>query len=91
MPQSSTPTAFRRLFDQVGTVDQVGVEERVAKYTTRSIKKTSKMWGLKMAASMVDLTTLEGKDTPGKVASLCQKALHPHDGTDCPQTAAVCV
>ena len=91
MPQSSAPAAFRRLFDQVGTVDQVGVEERVAKFTTRSIKKASKLWGLKMAASMVDLTTLEGKDTPGKVASLCQKALHPHDGTDVPQTAAVCV
>ena len=91
MPPSSPPTAFRHLFDQVGTVDQIGIEERVAKYTTRSIKKASKLWGLKAAASMVDLTTLEGKDTPGKVASLCQKALHPHDGTDVPQVAAVCV
>jgi len=54
MSQSSAPAAFRRLFDQVGTVDQVGVEERVAKFTTRSIKKASKLWGLKMAASMVE-------------------------------------
>ena len=91
MPQSSPPMAFRRLFDQVGTVDQIGIDERVAKYTTRSIKKASKVWGLKTAASMVDLTTLEGKDTPGKVASLCQKALQPHDGSDVPQVAAVCV
>ena len=83
--------AFRRLFDQVGTVDQVGIEERVAKYTTRSIKKAAKVQGLKMAVSMVDLTTLEGKDTPGKVASLCQKALRPHDDADIPQVAAVCV
>lgn len=87
----SSQAAFARLFDEVGTVDSVGVEERVAKYTTRSIKKASKVQGLKLAASMIDLTTLEGKDTPGKVASLCQKALHPHDGLDVPQVAAVCV
>ncbi len=84
-------SAFRRLFDQVGTVDQVGIEERVAKYTTRGIKKAAKVKGLKLAVSMVDLTTLEGKDTPGKVASLCQKALTPHEGLDVPQVAAVCV
>ena len=85
------PVSFRRLFDEVGTVDCVGIEERVAKYTTRSIKKASKLWGLRTAVSMVDLTTLEGKDTPGKVASLCQKALHPHDDPTVPQVAAVCV
>jgi deoxyribose-phosphate aldolase len=90
MPVAGT-TAFHRLFDEVGRVDAVGIEERVAKYTTRSIKKTSKLWGLKAAVSMVDLTTLEGKDTPGKVASLCQKALHPHDDPQIPQVAAVCV
>ena len=83
--------AFRRLFNEIGTVDQVGIEERVAKYTTRSIKKAAKVQGLKLAVSMVDLTTLEGKDTPGKVASLCQKALAPHDDPDIPQVAAVCV
>jgi len=83
--------AFRRLFNEIGPVDQVGIEERVAKYTTRSIKKGSKLFGLKLAASMVDLTTLEGKDTPGKVASLCQKALHPSDDPEVPTVAAVCV
>jgi len=79
------------LFNEIGSVDFVGVEERVAKYTTRSIKKASKLWGLKAAVSMVDLTTLEGKDTPGKVESLCQKAISPHDDPDIPQVAAVCV
>jgi deoxyribose-phosphate aldolase len=87
----SAPAAFRRLFDEVGTVDQIGIEERVAKYTTRSIKTGSKIWGLKKAVSMVDLTTLEGKDTPGKVASLCHKAIQPDRDRDIPSVAAVCV
>ena len=92
MLAKSPHAAFRRLFDEVGTVDAVGVEERVAKYTTRSIKKASKVWGLKKAVSMLDLTTLEGKDTPGKVASLCRKALHPHEvELAVPPVAAVCV
>jgi len=91
MLAQSPQAAFRRLFDEVGTVDAVGVEERVAKYGTRSIKKASKVWGLTRAVTMVDLTTLEGKDTPGKVASLCQKALHPHDDPAFPPVAAVCV
>jgi deoxyribose-phosphate aldolase len=82
---------LRRLLNDVGTVDQVGIDERVAKYATRSIKKHAKVFGLRLATTMVDLTTLEGKDTPGKVASLCQKALRPHDDTDIPPTAAVCV
>ena len=85
-----TRPALRRLLDEIGTVDAIGIEERVTKYTTRSVKKTSKVFGLKLAVTMVDLTTLEGKDTPGKVASLCQKALSPHEG-DVPQVAAVCV
>ncbi len=84
-------SAIRSLLDEIGTVDAVGIEERVSKYGTRSVKKASKVFGLNLAVSMVDLTTLEGKDTPGKVASLCQKALHPHVGLDCPTTAAVCV
>ncbi|MEO7414638.1 MAG: deoxyribose-phosphate aldolase [Opitutaceae bacterium] len=91
MLAASTHPRFRRLFDEIGTVDQVGVEERVAKFTTRSIKKSAKLWGLRTAVSMLDLTTLEGKDTPGKVASLCQKALHPSDDPTIPSTAAVCV
>lgn len=91
MPVKPPQAAFRRLFDDIGTVDRVGVEERVAKYATRSIKKASKVQGLKLAVSMVDLTTLEGKDTPGKVASLCRKALRPHDDESIPPVAAVCV
>src|ERR1700738_5159871 len=91
MLAKASPAAFQRLFDEVGTVDCVGVEERVAKYTTRSIKKASKVKGLKLATSMVDLTTLEGKDTPGKVASLCQKALRPSFDPDVPPVAAVCI
>jgi len=83
--------ALAGLIERVGRVDRVGIEERVAKYGTRSIKKSAKVFGLKMAASMVDLTTLEGKDTPGKVASLCHKALRPHDDDGIPMAAAVCV
>jgi deoxyribose-phosphate aldolase len=82
---------MKRLLHEIGTVDQVGIEERVAKYATRSLKKNSKVFGLRLATTMVDLTTLEGKDTPGKVASLCQKALVPHDVGDVPPVAAVCV
>src|SRR5208282_1095837 len=76
---------------EIGSVDQVGIEERVAKYTTRSVKKSAKVWGLRMAVSMTDLTTLEGKDTPGKIESLCRKALRPHDDPTLPAVAAVCV
>jgi deoxyribose-phosphate aldolase len=82
---------LKRLLNDIGTVDAVGIEERVAKYTTRSIKKVSKVKGLQLAASMIDLTTLEGKDTAGKVASLCQKAVSPHDQGEVPRVAAVCV
>jgi deoxyribose-phosphate aldolase len=86
-----THAAHARLLAEVGSVDQVGIEERVAKFTTRSIKKAAKVWGLKMAISMTDLTTLEGKDTPGKIESLCRKALRPHDDAAVPPVAAVCV
>ncbi len=86
-----TPRSLKELVERVGSVDTVGITERVAKYGTRSIKKSSKVFGLKMAVNMVDLTTLEGNDTPGKVRSLCMKALRPHEGLDCPTTAAVCV
>jgi len=79
------------LLSEIGTVDYVGIEERVAKYGTRSIKKGAKLFGLKLATSMIDLTTLEGKDTPGKVESLCQKAIRPHENPAVPQVAAVCV
>ena len=80
-----------KILAAIGPVDAVGVEERVSKYATRSIKKASKVFGLKLAVSMVDLTTLEGKDTPEKAASLCRKALHPHPAEGIPRVAAVCV
>jgi deoxyribose-phosphate aldolase len=74
-------------------VDQVGVEERASRFTKRSIKKESKVQGLKLVLSMIDLTTLEGKDTPGKVRQLCYKARHLHEsyGDGLPSVAAVCV
>ena len=73
-------------------IDQVGIEERVTRFNTRSIKKASKMYGLRMALSMIDLTTLEGKDTDGKVKQLCYKAAHLHDRIPgLPVVAAVCV
>lgn len=72
--------------------DTVGVLERVDRFCKRSIKKSSKVEGLKLALSMIDLTTLEGKDTPGKVKQLCYKALHLHEQLDnIPTVAAVCV
>ena len=74
------------------SIDKVGVEERVSRFQSRSIKTTAKMQGLKMVLSMIDLTTLEGKDTPGKVRQMCFKAAHLHDGyPDLPTVAAVCV
>jgi len=73
-------------------VDAIMLEERAASFTKRSIKTSAKLAGLKMAVSMCDLTTLEGKDTPGKVAYLCRKALQPADAKyDVPSCAAVCV
>jgi deoxyribose-phosphate aldolase len=75
-----------------GRVDQVMAEERAAAFAKRSIKTSAKLAGLKMAASMMDLTTLEGKDTPGKVAYLCRKALQPAEPRfSVPPCAAVCV
>ncbi|MFI5218596.1 MAG: deoxyribose-phosphate aldolase [Bacteroidia bacterium] len=76
-------------------IDQVGIEERVARLTKRSIKKESKVEGLKLAISMMDLTTLDAKDTPGKVKQLCAKAIRPHPENSglegIPSAAAVCV
>lgn len=72
--------------------DTVGVNERVKRFCTRSIKKASKVEGLQLALSMIDLTTLEGKDTKGKVQQLCYKAMHPHDTLkNIPTVAAICV
>ena len=73
-------------------VDQVGIEEKASRFTKRSIKKESKVDGLKLVLSMIDLTTLEGKDTPGKVKQLCYKAKHLLDSYEgLPTVAAVCV
>ncbi|MBL0051401.1 MAG: deoxyribose-phosphate aldolase [Bacteroidetes bacterium] len=72
-------------------IDQVGVEERIARFTKRSIKKESKMMALKMAISMCDLTTLEARDTEGKVIQMCNKAMRPHEDSSIPSVAAVCV
>ncbi|MBX7180467.1 MAG: deoxyribose-phosphate aldolase [Bacteroidia bacterium] len=79
-------------FNTTIPIDQVGVEERVARLNTRSIKASSKVSGLKLALNMIDLTTLEGKDTTGKVQQMCYKAAHMHDSyPDLPTVAAVCV
>lgn len=72
-------------------VDQVAVEERVARFKTRSIKNEAKLAGIRLAISMIDLTTLEGKDSPGKVIQLCQKAMRPSELPGVPKVAAVCV
>ena len=77
---------------RVPAVDEVGVNERVARFQSRSIKTASKVDALKLILSMIDLTTLEGQDTPGKVRQMCQKAIHLHDALpDLPHVAAVCV
>jgi deoxyribose-phosphate aldolase len=89
---SSSDSALRRFLHGLPGVDQVGAEARAATLGTRSIKTTSKAFALDLAIRMVDLTTLEGQDTPGKVRALCTKAMRP-DPADptCPATAAVCV
>jgi deoxyribose-phosphate aldolase len=85
-------SSLRRYLHGLPGVDQVGAEGRAASLATRSIKTTAKAWAIDTAISMVDLTTLEGADTPGKVRSLCAKAMRP-DPTDptVPSAAAVCV
>jgi len=103
-PMSSTPVrradarlapghpALGNLLGRVWAVDQVGVEERAASLAKRSIKRESKLWALDLAIRMIDLTTLEGKDTPGKIRALAGKARRP-DPTDpsIPSVAALCV
>ena len=90
----STAPAFPRPLDlsRVPRVDAVGIDERAASLGKRSIKKAAKVAGIKLAISMLDLTTLEGKDSEGKVRQLCQKARHPQPGDpSVPHVAAVCV
>jgi deoxyribose-phosphate aldolase len=85
-------SSLRRFLHGLPGVDQVGAEQRAASLSTRSIKTSAKAYALDLAISMVDLTTLEGQDTEGKVRSLAAKARQP-DPSDpsCPSTAAVCV
>ncbi len=84
--------AFRAFLHGLPGVDQVGAENRVKVLGTRSIKTTAKAWAIDTAISMVDLTTLEGSDTPGKVRSLAAKARRPDpEDPGCPPVAAVCV
>ena len=74
------------------TVDKVMIEQRAESFQKRSIKNEAKLAGLKLTVSMMDLTTLEGMDTPGKVRHLCAKALAPMEAHyGCPTVAAVCV
>jgi deoxyribose-phosphate aldolase len=89
---TASESSLRRFLHGLAGVDQVGADGRAAALSTRSIKTSAKAAGIDLAISMIDLTTLEGMDTPGKVASLCAKAAHPDpsDGTT-PHVAAVCV
>lgn len=85
-------TSIKRFLKTLSPVDQVGADARAAMLATRSIKTSSKLWAIDTAISMIDLTTLEGADTPGKVTALCTKAVRP-DPTDSsvPHVGAVCV
>ncbi|MGB9376657.1 MAG: deoxyribose-phosphate aldolase [Mycobacteriales bacterium] len=89
---ASSEASLRRFLFGLPGVDQVGAESRAATLFTRSIKKASKVWALETAIRMIDLTTLEGQDTPGKVRAICAKARRP-DPSDptTPSVAAVCV
>ena len=89
---TASETSLRRFLHGLPGVDQVGADARAAMLSTRSIKTTAKQWAINLAISMIDLTTLEGQDTPGKVRALCAKAQRP-DPSDpsVPHVAAVCV
>jgi deoxyribose-phosphate aldolase len=93
MSLSAVPTPSKLPdMNRVPSVDEVGIDERVARFQSRSIKTASKVEALRLILSMIDLTTLEGQDTPGKVRQLCQKAIHLHDAMPgLPHVAAVCV
>jgi deoxyribose-phosphate aldolase len=88
----ASDSSLRRFLHGLPGVDQVGAEARVATLATRSIKTTAKAWAIDLAISMIDLTTLEGQDTPGKVRALCAKALRPDPADQTvPRVAAICV
>src|SRR3984885_16257681 len=87
-----SPAELRTLLHGLPGVDQVGVEARAAALGTRSVKTTAKAQAIDLAIRMVDLTTLEGADTPGKVRALAAKALRPDPAdSSCPPVAAICV
>jgi deoxyribose-phosphate aldolase len=89
---AESEAALRRFLLGLPGVDQVGVEARASSLSARSIKGDAKLWAIDTAISMVDLTTLEGADTPGKVRALCGKGRRPDpDTVDVPSVAAVCV
>jgi deoxyribose-phosphate aldolase len=89
---SGRPGPLGSVLGRVTAVDQVGAVERVEALKRRSIKRESKVWALELAIRMMDLTTLEGKDTRGKVRAMCAKAIHPLPGDpSIPSVAAVCV
>ncbi len=89
---TSSDASLRRFLHGLPGVDQVGAEGRAAGLGTRSIKTSAKAYAIDLAIRMVDLTTLEGNDTPGKVRALCSKAIHPDPADQtCPSAAAVCV
>ena len=91
-PRIESEVELRSVLASLSGVDAVGLEARAAKLATRSIKRSSKLAALDLAIAMVDLTTLEGADTPGRVASLCAKAARPDPRNDeAPSVAAVCV
>ncbi len=85
-------SSIKSFLKTLSPVDQVGAEARAAMLATRSIKTSSKLWAIETAISMIDLTTLEGADTPGKVAALCTKAVRPDPSDNTvPHVGAVCV
>ena len=85
-------THLGSLMRGVRSVDEVGADERAASLAKRSIKKASKLWALDLAVRCMDLTTLEGSDTPGKVAALCAKGIRPKPGDpSIPSVAAICI
>ena len=89
---ATSDAALRQVLHGLPGVDQVGAEARAASLATRSVKRDAKLWALDMSIRMIDLTTLEGADTPGKIRAMCAKALRPDPADPAvPSVAAVCV
>src|SRR5213595_2182340 len=87
-----TPSEASRMVARTSAVDAVGLEERAASLAKRSIKRDSKLWALDLAIRSMDLTTLEGSDTTGKIVAMCAKAVRPNPvEPSIPSVAAVCI